>query len=179
MNTSCVADTPPAPPCEGGEKFVARPAIRVTGRYFVSQGRLARPTCFLLRVAGRSHTVTEFFNRPSDKKLRSELRSTMPASEVRLWACLKGKQLTNCKFRRQYGVGQFAIDFYAPEIKLGIEIDGDSHFEPGAQISDSQREAFLVSAGIRVMRFQNADIWENLDWVLEEVAREIERLRTP
>jgi very-short-patch-repair endonuclease len=95
-----------------------------------------------------------------------------------LWTHLKGKQLANCKFRRQFGVGQFVIDFYAPEIKLGIEIDGDSHFEPGAQISDSQREAYLASAGIRVLRFQNVDIWENLDWVLEEVAREVERLRS-
>jgi very-short-patch-repair endonuclease len=122
--------------------------------------------------------MTEFFNRPSNKQQRRELRSNMQASEVLLWARLKAKQVQNCKFRSQFSAGPFILDFYAPEIKLGFEVDGDSHFELGAQEKDLQRQAYLESAGVRVMRFQNTDIWENMDWVLDEVTHEIERRRT-
>jgi very-short-patch-repair endonuclease len=123
--------------------------------------------------------VTEFFNSPTEKQRRRELRANMPASELLQWSRLKGKQLENCKFRRQFSVGQFVIDFYSPEIKLAIEIDGDSHFEPGAEENDKIRQAFLESAGIRVIHFQNNDIWQDMDWVLEELAREIVGRRHP
>ncbi len=117
--------------------------------------------------------MTEFFNSPSEKHRRRELRANMPPSEVLLWAKLKGRQLANCKFRRQYSVGQFVIDLYSPEIKLGVEIDGDSHFEPGEEEKDKQRQSFLESVGIRIVRFQNTAVWENMDVVLEELTREI------
>ena len=75
-----------------------------------------------------------------------------------LWARLKGRQLAGCKFRRQYSVGSFVIDFYSPEVKLGIELDGDSHFQEGARAYDERRTEFINSFGIRIMRFLNADV---------------------
>ena len=72
--------------------------------------------------------MTEFYNRETEKDKRRELRNSMPKAEVLLWMRLKGRQLLGCKFRRQYSIGAFVTDFYSPEIKLGIERDGDSHF---------------------------------------------------
>ncbi len=96
----------------------------------------------------------------------------MPETEVILWSRLKGRQLAGCKFRRQYSVGPFVIDFFSPEVKLGIELDGDSHFEEGARAYDEKRTEFINSFGIRIMRFLNADVDENLDGVLEAIGQQ-------
>jgi very-short-patch-repair endonuclease len=117
--------------------------------------------------------MTEFFNRKDEAPRRRELRNAMPKAEVVLWSRLKGRQLLGCKFRRQYGVGPFVIDFYSPEIKLGIELDGDSHFAEGKREYDRKRQAFIESFGIRIIRFLNVDIYDNLDGVLEAIAREV------
>ena len=97
----------------------------------------------------------------------------MPRAEVILWSKLKGRQLLGCKFRRQYGVGAFVMDFYSTEIELAIEVDGDSHFQEGRPEYDRRRQAFIESFGIRIIRFWNGDIHENLDGVLEAIVREI------
>ena len=117
--------------------------------------------------------MTEFFNRSIERDNRRDLRNAMPGAEVRLWARLKGRQLLGCKFRRQYSVGPFVMDFYSPEIKLGIELDGDSHFREGARAYDERRDVFIRSFGIEIMRFLNTDIDENLDGVLEVIGRMI------
>ena len=77
--------------------------------------------------------MNEYFNKESGKDKRRQLRNTMPAAEVILWSKLKGRQLLGCKFRRQHGIGTFVVDFYSPEIRLAIELDGDSHFRDGAR----------------------------------------------
>ena len=76
--------------------------------------------------------MNKFFNRKDETDKRRQLRGSMPNAEVILWSRLKGRQLLGCKFRRQYSVGSFVIDFFSVESKLGIELDGDSHFESGA-----------------------------------------------
>ena len=64
------------------------------------------------------------FNDKSQRTLRKKLRSNMPAPEAILWSKLRAKQFKGLKFRRQYGIGHFVLDFYCVEIRLGIEIDG-------------------------------------------------------
>jgi very-short-patch-repair endonuclease len=54
-----------------------------------------------------------------------------------------------------------------------IEIDGDTHFVPGAKERDDVREKFLIEKGLRVLRFTNAQSVEALDWVLDELKREL------
>ena len=117
--------------------------------------------------------MTEFFNRKDETPRRRELRNSMPNAEVVLWSKLKGRQLLGCKFRRQYGVGAFVVDFYSPEIKLGIELDGDSHFAEGKREYDQKRQAFIESFGIRIVRFLNVDVYDNLDGVLGAIEREV------
>ncbi len=115
--------------------------------------------------------MNEFFNRESETKKRRELRGRMTDAEVILWSRLKGRQLLGCKFRRQYSVGSFVIDFYSVEIKLGIELDGHSHFQPGAPEYDLKRQQFIEAFGIRIVRILNDDVYKNLDGVLEMIGR--------
>jgi very-short-patch-repair endonuclease len=121
--------------------------------------------------------MTEVFNRSKEGDNRRQLRNEMPETEVILWSRLKGRQLAGCKFRRQYSVGPFVIDFYSPEIKFGIELDGDSHFQEGARAYDEKRTEFISSFGIRIVRFLNADVDENLDGVLEAIGAAVLELR--
>ena len=65
------------------------------------------------------------------------------------------------------------IDFFSVEIKLGIELDGDSHFQPGAPEYDRKRQQFIESFGIKTVRILNKDVYENLDGVLEMIGREV------
>ncbi len=118
--------------------------------------------------------ITNFFNRESEKTKRQSLRGTMSTAEVLLWSRLKGRQLLGCKFRRQYSVGAFVVDFFSVDAKLGIELDGDSHFRPGAREYDQKRQEFIESFGIRVVRIVNSEVCENLEGVLEQIGREIQ-----
>ena len=95
-------------------------------------------------------------NKPQLKKIRQRLRNDMPKSERVFWQKIRGKQL-GVKFRRQFSIENFILDFYSPEIKLGIEIDGDSHFMSNATIlKDCNRDNVLFKKyGIKVLRFTN------------------------
>jgi very-short-patch-repair endonuclease len=102
----------------------------------------------------------------------------MTEAEKRLWQHIRNRQLENCKFRRQYSVAAFAIDFYSPEIKLALEVDGDSHFVDGAVEYDAERQKFIESARIKFLRFTNEEVYHNLDGVLEVIVEGIKSLRT-
>jgi very-short-patch-repair endonuclease len=121
--------------------------------------------------------VTELYNRHSEKVKRQILRNNMPQAERVLWQKIKGRQLLGCKFRRQYSVGVFVIDFYVIELKLALEIDGSSHLTPEAREYDLHRERFLESAGIQVIRFTNSQVYDELDDVLKTISSWIERLQ--
>lgn len=114
--------------------------------------------------------MTKIYNRTSEKEKRRLLRKNMPPAEVILWSKIKGKQLKGYKFRRQYSVGRFVIDFYCPEIKLAIEVDGESHYtDDEIKQYDQDRQAFIESFGIRFVRFTNTEIYNNLDGVLQKL----------
>jgi very-short-patch-repair endonuclease len=121
--------------------------------------------------------MTKLYNRTSDKAKRQQLRRNMTKAEFILWQKLKGKQVEGAKFRSQYGVGQFVVDFYCTELKLAIEVDGDSHFQDSAQEYDQERQAFIESMGIRFLRFTNDEVHENLEGVLDRIIQKIGQLR--
>jgi very-short-patch-repair endonuclease len=120
--------------------------------------------------------MTEYFNRPTEKDLRRVLRRKAPRAEQLLWAKLACKQLLGMKFRRQYSVGRYVVDFYCAEAKVGIELDGASHSTPQAKEYDEVRRAFIEGFGIRLLRVMNADVYERMDAVLELIAA---ALKTP
>ncbi len=80
-----------------------------------------------------------------------------------LWARLRNCQVGGFKFRRQYSVGAFVIDFYCPELKLVIEVDGASHRKDGIPEYDAERQLFLEAKGITVLRIMNEQVYEDLD----------------
>jgi len=113
--------------------------------------------------------MTQIFNKASHKHLRRELRNNMTSAEGRLWLFLQKKQLNGCRFRRQYGVDSYILDFYCPDLKIAIEVDGDSHFEESAREKDFEREQFLQSLGILTLRFTNQEVFDDLEGILEKI----------
>ena len=86
--------------------------------------------------------------------------------EKLLWSALRGRQLGKAKFRRQVWLGAFIVDFYCAEAKLIIEADGGQHVQSE---EDARRTAWLAKEGIRVIRFWNNDVIDNLPGVLERI----------
>lgn len=82
---------------------------------------------------------------------------------------LKGKQIEGKRWRRQFSIGNYIIDFYCPEIKLGIELDGNEHYTVIGKFNDERREEYLNAIGITIIRFENKDIWCSTEQVIETI----------
>jgi len=121
--------------------------------------------------------MTKLYNKNSEIEKRRLLRQNITKAEKLLWDKIRDRQLENCKFRRQYSVDKFVMDFYSSEFKLAIEIDGESHFKEGAAEYDNARQEFIESTGIKFIRFTNNDVYANLSGVLESIAQNIINLR--
>jgi len=121
--------------------------------------------------------MTKIYNKASEKEKRRLLRKNMPKVEVIMWSKLKQKQLLGYRFRRQYSVGSYVIDFFCPELKLAIEIDGTSHFKDGAEYYDSNRQESIEQLGIKFLRFNNAEVYKNLNGVLEVIVDNVQKIR--
>jgi very-short-patch-repair endonuclease len=80
------------------------------------------------------------FNNKAYTARRKALRRSLSKAEAVMWIHLSRKQINEFKFRRQYSVNQYVIDFYCPELKLAIEIDGDSHYGYLSQKYDNERQ---------------------------------------
>ncbi len=111
------------------------------------------------------------YNRKKQNKVRKKLRNTLTPAEAKLWSVLKSKNLKGKKFRRQFGVGSFVLDFYCPEEKLAIELDGQGHYELDQGYNDDERTKYLNECGIEVLRFENKIVWDNLEWLISEISR--------
>jgi very-short-patch-repair endonuclease len=120
--------------------------------------------------------MTQFFNRPKEKEKRRQLRKNTPQAEAIVWSKLRNKQILGHKFRRQYSVGPYVIDFHCPAMKLAVEIDGDSHFQEEAKENDRHRAAFIESFGIRFLRFTNEEVYEDLEGVLAAIVQAVEEV---
>jgi very-short-patch-repair endonuclease len=88
-----------------------------------------------------------------------------------MWAQLRDRRLGGFKFRRQHACGPYILDFFCPERRLAIELDGGQHFEPAVQQNDQRRTAFLRARGISVLRFNNDEVFMETEAVLEAIAR--------
>ena len=115
-------------------------------------------------------------NRKSMKETRRNLRHAPTAAEATLWKGLKGSKLAGKKFRRQHSVGNYVVDFYCPECKLAVEVDGERHFNSLSSEYDLRRTEFLRRFDIEVLRFENRAVFEHSEGVLEAIRR---RLTTP
>jgi very-short-patch-repair endonuclease len=110
--------------------------------------------------------------RPQTFRARALRRSATVAERV-LWTLLRNRGLEGAKFRRQVPLGPFIVDFYCEAAKLVIEADGAAHFPPPPR--DLARDHFLRAVGICVLRFENSQILDNADHVIEVVRRVLRR----
>jgi len=69
------------------------------------------------------------------------------------------------------------LDFYAPSVRLGIEVDGDSHYKPDTIEKDKERTKYLEGFGIQIIRFQNSDILNNIEGVIEVLIEAINKIK--
>jgi len=90
-----------------------------------------------------------------------------------MWRYLRNKQVFGLKFFRQYGVGSYILDFYCPELRLAIEIDGGQHNDKINILRDDNRTKFLNTLDINVIRFWNNDLTKNIAGVLEKIVQEV------
>ena len=93
----------------------------------------------------------------------------MTDAEKLLWSKIRRKQLKGFQFYRQKIIGNYIADFYCPELKLVIEVDGGQHYSAEGRESDRMRDAYLTGAGITVVRFSDGDVLTKLEAVLEEI----------
>ena len=108
-------------------------------------------------------------NLENRKIIRRKLRKSSTPHEVILWSRIRKSQL-GYKFRRQHSIGKYIVDFYCPERKLIIELDGSQHIEKQKDY-DKQRDEYLKSLGFEILRFWDNDINNNLDGVLLKILK--------
>ena len=109
------------------------------------------------------------YNTTKSADHRTELRKSLTPAEAVLWKYLQKSQLLGKKFRRQFSIDRYIVDFFCPECRLAIELDGQGHFEIGADAYEAERTKYLENCGIRILRFENIVVFENLDAVLEAI----------
>jgi len=106
---------------------------------------------------------------PAIQERARQLRREATPAERRLWQHLRGAQLAAYEFRRQYPMGRFIVDFYCPQAKLVIELDGDTHADQTTY--DAERSHWIdEQKRCTVIRFTNSDVHENLAGVLDTIA---------
>ena len=104
------------------------------------------------------------------------LRNDMTIAEVLLWEVLKDRKLFTAKWRRQHPIDIFVADFYCHEYKLVIEVDGDIHLLEENMDYDDGRNYELEKFGIKVIRFTNDEIFNNIEDVKSRILHELNAL---
>ena len=99
------------------------------------------------------------------------LRHGMTDAEIKLWLRLRGKQILGIQFYRQKPIGNYIVDFYAPKAQLVVELDGSRHFLENQIVKDKQRDHYLQSKGLTVIRFNNLQTLQELEGVVEIIFR--------
>jgi len=113
------------------------------------------------------------FSRKGLKSFRSSLRNRSTSAEAALWNIIKSKNLDGKKFRRQYSIGSYIVDFCCPSEKLIIELDGDPHGEYYKIQKDENRDKYLESLGFNVLRFENRIVFQDPEYLKNEIKKVI------
>jgi very-short-patch-repair endonuclease len=100
-----------------------------------------------------------------------ELRANMTDAEKTLWSKLRKKQLNGAHFRRQHPYNIYILDFYCFQANLAIEVDGEIHMKQ--RNYDDERTQFLKSSGLKVLRFTNTEVIEEIDWVISRINKHL------
>jgi very-short-patch-repair endonuclease len=111
------------------------------------------------------------FNKPELKEYRRTLRKKSTSAEIALWNILKRKKIDGRKFRRQYSIGNYIVDFCCPRERIIVELDGDFHAEYYQIENDIIREKFITNQGFTVIRFENKFVFEDPEYVIGRIKK--------
>ena len=111
------------------------------------------------------------------KARAKRLRKTQSNAETKLWQALRNRRLARHKFRRQYPIDRYVVDFIVLDAKLVIEVDGATHSTDVELAHDAERTRTLESLGFNVIRVTNTDVYDNLDGVLEMICSTLDNAR--
>ena len=115
--------------------------------------------------------MTIHYNRSSEKDKRRRLRQNQTDAEELVWKFLRNRQMNKYKFRRQYSVDKFVIDFYCPKLKAAVELDGSVHDEVNQKYNDEIRQSYPERFGIQIFRIKNEELFGNLEKAFEKIKK--------
>ena len=116
--------------------------------------------------------MTKHYNKKSEQEKRRLLRNNMTYCEKIVWLHLRKRQL-GYRFLRQYSVDYFVIDFYCPELKLAVELDGNVHEIPEQKEYDEARQKYLEEFGIQFIRIKNEEYLGNPNKAFSKIEKKI------
>jgi very-short-patch-repair endonuclease len=119
--------------------------------------------------------VEIFYNKTSLKEKRIYLRKNQTPAEKLVWGFLRNRQMKGLKFRRQYSVGNYVIDFYCPKLKLAVEIDGNIHDLPEQKGYDIKRQQYIEQFGIKFIRIRNEELFGNANKTFDKIENFIKK----
>lgn len=103
------------------------------------------------------------------KPYRRGLRKRLTPAEASLWILLKNRQAFGLKFRRQTSIKNYVVDFYCPEIRMIIELDGEPHFTQEQADKDQKRDKELTELGYKVFRYENLVVFDHPDFIFDDI----------
>ena len=118
------------------------------------------------------------YNNPLKETKRKELRNKGTAAEAVLWKHLQKSQMLGKKFRRQYSVGPYIVDFFCSECNLVVELDGAAHFSVLAEEYEADRKKYLEGLGLKIVRFENKTLYQNEEFVLATIREALQKTGT-
>jgi very-short-patch-repair endonuclease len=108
------------------------------------------------------------YNDPTTRLNRRRLRKKGTDAEQKLWNILRNRRMAGLKFFRQYSVGPYILDFYCPERRLAIaDVLGQQY--------DAHRDSYLRELNIRMIRFWNNDVLQNIECIGERIKEEAKK----
>ena len=113
--------------------------------------------------------MSSIYNKQESVKRRQYLRRNTTKAEKILWSKLRNSRLNKLRFRRQYGVYNYVIDFYCPAFKLAIEVIGDVHGYSKQIKSDAARKKKIELLGIKILVYTNQQVIEETEGVLQDI----------
>lgn len=113
--------------------------------------------------------MNSLHNKKTLKPIRKHLRNNSTSAEAVFWEMVKQKKAGGFKFRRQQSIDNFIVDFYCPELKLAIELDGEPHADLFSIAKDTERDDILAQHGITVFRYENRWVFEYPEVIIQDI----------
>jgi very-short-patch-repair endonuclease len=126
-----------------------------------------------LKIRGVRGVMKFIRNDPTLKQRRRELRCNQTEAEKTFWAQIRNRRFYGMRFVRQYSAGPYILDFYCPQLRLVVELDGGQHTEDNARHYDATRSEYLKAQDISVMRFWNHEVLRDIESVLSKMAEKV------